>query len=591
MAPTSRMSAPVQHVFDLDSGLASTFCELLQTHHERVFHRLEAFLEHEERVAKQIFDHVAKEVPNGNLKHMSMPDLPEIMPVVSDGVQDAFLATSKGLQKSITVSPDRRREPDGGSKAVANDNINPLFTSIGRREPDGQSNAPANDNMSEMVTSNDAQEPNVTNGQQLFDDKAFAETDWRPKLISESVCKSQRVMTEIDHHHSRCSREVEPGWQEKANWIVQSKCFDAIILSVIIINSIVIGCEVQLEVSGSDQVLRTIFSVVQTTCNMIFLFELAMRISADRCQFFFCPDWAWNWFDFILVTWASFEMLLGLVFLMMGSESAEMGTFGAARILRILRIARLARTVRFVRALRILLLSIVSTLKTVGFALMLVALVIYFHAVILTQGVSAHLHDSDHPELKKYWGSIPESMLTLFLVISGGVDWSATLDPLLSIHGVYGAILIFYITTMYFAVLNAITGAFCQAAVHSEMQDKDLQLHDLIESKRTQIVQLATVLDNMFIDLDADNSGEVDVQEFTANLQNESVQQFLELLDLEAEDAWAFFCLLDKDASGSLDLDEFVKGCLQLKGHARSIDLAKALHEIKATRKQNVLFI
>ena len=43
--------------------------------------------------------------------------------------------------------------------------------------------------------------------------------------------------------------------------------------------------------------------------------------------------------------------------------------------------------------------------------------------------------------------------------------------------------------------------------------------------------------------------------------------------------------LLDQDKSGSIDLDEFVSGCLQLHGPAKSMQMAKMSFENKLTRQ------
>ncbi|CAJ1332670.1 unnamed protein product [Effrenium voratum] len=50
-------------------------------------------------------------------------------------------------------------------------------------------------------------------------------------------------------------------------------------------------------------------------------------------------------------------------------------------------------------------------------------------------------------------------------------------------------------------------------------------------------------------------------------------------------DLWTLFMLLDSDQRGVIDLDEFVSGCLQLHGPAKSLQLAKMSYENKLTRK------
>merc|ERR1712232_1360673 len=65
----------------------------------------------------------------------------------------------------------------------------------------------------------------------------------------------------------------------------------------------------------------------------------------------------------------------------------------------------------------------------------------------------------------------------------------------------------------------------------------------------------------------------------------------LDTLELQPEDAWAFFRLVDTDVSGNLDASEFVKGCLHLRGTARSIDLYKTMYDQKMMRRQNQAFM
>jgi hypothetical protein len=43
----------------------------------------------------------------------------------------------------------------------------------------------------------------------------------------------------------------------------------------------------------------------------------------------------------------------------------------------------------------------------------------------------------------------------------------------------------------------------------------------------------------------------------------------------------ALFDLLDIDCSGSLSVDEFLLGCMRLKGHAKSVDIASIMVENK----------
>jgi hypothetical protein len=44
---------------------------------------------------------------------------------------------------------------------------------------------------------------------------------------------------------------------------------------------------------------------------------------------------------------------------------------------------------------------------------------------------------------------------------------------------------------------------------------------------------------------------------------------------LAQDDVWTLFLLIDVDASGRVDIEEFVSGCMQLRGPAQSLQVAK----------------
>merc|ERR1712107_826755 len=50
---------------------------------------------------------------------------------------------------------------------------------------------------------------------------------------------------------------------------------------------------------------------------------------------------------------------------------------------------------------------------------------------------------------------------------------------------------------------------------------------------------------------------------------------------ISVSEAWGLFRLLDLDNSGGVDIHEFTMGCLRLKGEARTIDVATMMYENK----------
>ena len=58
------------------------------------------------------------------------------------------------------------------------------------------------------------------------------------------------------------------------------------------------------------------------------------------------------------------------------------------------------------------------------------------------------------------------------------------------------------------------------------------------------------------------------------------------LFELDVRDAISFFYLLDADHSGGVDVEEFVMGCLRVRGQANMIDLEISVQEIKRMARE-----
>eukprot|EP00913_Durusdinium_trenchii_P014904 g13978.t1 len=135
-------------------------------------------------------------------------------------------------------------------------------------------------------------------------------------------------------------------------------------------------------------------------------------------------------------------------------------------------------------------------------------------------------------------------MLTLFMSISGGVSWEEVIAPLRIISYLWVFVYVGYISFTYFAVLNS-----------------------MLANKEAHVEKIK----QLFSRLGADKTGE--------GLQSPAVTEYFDTLGLDVWDAWSFFKLLDLDAGGSVEIEEFFKGCLRLRGQARGVDLGKLLHD------------
>jgi len=261
-------------------------------------------------------------------------------------------------------------------------------------------------------------------------------------------------------------------------------------------------------------------------------------------------------------------------------EGENMGPFRIVRIvrlIRIIRIIRLAKILKFVRSLRTMVHHIMCTLKSLCWAIVLLTFIIYVFSIFMTQGYRIHMDNvrarggTASDDLQKYWSTISRSMLTLFESITGGVNWDGAMRSLGDISELTVMLYIMYICFAQLAVLNVLTGVFCQNAIESAAHDQELVAQAMLDNKAMYTHKLREI----FQEVDLDGSGEVTIDEFKEHLHDEKVQAYFEGLELDTSDIRMLFRLMDSDRGGALEVEEFVGGCLRLKGHAKGVDMAK----------------
>ena len=92
--------------------------------------------------------------------------------------------------------------------------------------------------------------------------------------------------------------------------------------------------------------------------------------------------------------------------------------------------------------------------------------------MLFTQAVSDYRADSNTALLhqdaaQRYFGSLVDSMLTLFMSLAGGVSWEQALAPLREISAIWVICYVGYIAFTYFAVLNEQTSVSPWHILHS----------------------------------------------------------------------------------------------------------------------------
>ncbi|CAE7707619.1 Scn11a [Symbiodinium pilosum] len=319
------------------------------------------------------------------------------------------------------------------------------------------------------------------------------------------------------------------------------------------------GIQADWMVAHIGQTAPEAFDMFENLFAVIFTCELAMRILVYHIRFFRTAEWKWNLFDSVVVGLQIIDIVSTIAVGPDANVSSETGNLSFMRIIRLmrlLRILRLMRLLRFVQELRSMVMSIAASLKSLMWTIILLAFLMYGVGVCLTQMIADRGLEEPRimvlsPDLKSYYGSLPEALVSLFQGITGGIDWNDLLEPLEEqISPWLAVVFVLYIAFAVLAMMNVVTGIFVESALQSTRADEEKEV-------RAQ-------LDDMF-----------------KSLENPEMKRCFESLGFDMAEAYGLFNLLDTDQSGEIDCEELLEGCLRLRGSANAIDVATLQYSSK----------
>jgi len=303
-----------------------------------------------------------------------------------------------------------------------------------------------------------------------------------------------------------------------------------------------------------------------------------LSYSLTQRLLFFC-----GLFDALLVLVSILDTVLNNMSI---NGTSDLAAGRMVRLVRFVRLIRLARAVRAIHSLRLFISSIVASSISLIWCFVIISVVMYLFVCVFLNGITEYVRENpDDPSkvaLAEYYGNVWTGMITLFMSISGGSDWKDTVEPLQHLHWLYEMIFVFFIYFMFFGVLNIVMSAFVQAAAEIAKKDREYLVHQELEATEAYNKKIK----QFFSEADKDQSGILNWEEFEDHLTNPKVSAYFASLELDVMHAHRLFKLLDKDNSNEVGLDEFLDGCMRLKGEAKSIDVNILVYEMDRLSKQ-----
>lgn len=378
-------------------------------------------------------------------------------------------------------------------------------------------------------------------------------------------------------------------------YIIHHPYFSTFITIVILINALVICIQTEWMANNVGTTEPLIFEVMNMACNIIFIVELGARLYVERCAFFQTgKGFRWKMFDVVIVSVAMLEILMDYA---AGGINIPGGTIlRVLRMLRILRTMRALHTAMVFRELRMMLYGMINSFMALTWLVILLLSVMLVFSVFITHMVT-YARQEDYEVvlaggdgranivfLDEHFGTISKSMYSLYKSFTSGENWGVYGNVFNKTSPILGACMMIYIGFVNFAIMNVVTGVFVDFATKAADADVDSVALENTREHRRMIDEFCKV----FQSGDADGSGELGIEEFVTHVMDPRVQAYFKFIDLdfEAYGAQQIFVLLDFDGSGSIDLSEFVAGLSKFRGRAKSLDIALLHHDIRHLDKK-----
>eukprot|EP00927_Polykrikos_kofoidii_P002187 TRINITY_DN10857_c0_g1_i1.p1 TRINITY_DN10857_c0_g1~~TRINITY_DN10857_c0_g1_i1.p1 ORF type:complete len:1583 (-),score=353.88 TRINITY_DN10857_c0_g1_i1:39-4787(-) len=362
--------------------------------------------------------------------------------------------------------------------------------------------------------------------------------------------------------HHRGSEELQGEWWVRFGKSDRLECLASL---VVVAATLFLAIQTNVEAVSPMSTVPGYFLAVDFLFAAIFTGEFGWRFAAYGSDHFFSGAIRHRHiYDTVTVTLTDLDALLRIGWALADTSSTPVA-WGFLRLLRLGKFMRICRLLSAVPELKMMVYLISASVQSFMWAIVLMFLMICVMAVYFTEVATKMVRDGLHTrnDVLEQWGSVSSSILSLFMAISGGDDWSVFVATFMADKSYVGTfnIVVFsaYVAFMALVTMNLVTGVFVEGAQRLISNDKDAAF-----LAQTQ---------GIFGVTDEDGDMEISWEEFQDLIETQQMSDYFKSCDVNQKAAKGLFRMLDADQSGTLSVDEFVMGCLRLRGQARSVDL------------------
>jgi len=243
---------------------------------------------------------------------------------------------------------------------------------------------------------------------------------------------------------------------------------------------------------------------------------------------------------------------------------------------------RMLRFVPFLFKFRFLVLACANSLSALFWPLVLLSLLTFTFSLVFVTSLTAHVEVSAADrvlveDIRTYFRDLPTSMLTLFMSITGGVNYIVVVEILGEVSALMVIFFLLFFILSSMAVMNVITSIFVSDAIEVAQQDRDIRMRADTERWRRQLA----IFTELWNEVDTNGSGTISCAQLEVAMKRPEVVALFNLFELDIIDVVSFFESLDTDHSGHVGREEFVTGCLRMRGHGNLLDIETSIHDVK----------
>jgi len=248
-----------------------------------------------------------------------------------------------------------------------------------------------------------------------------------------------------------------------------------------------------------------------------------------------------------------------------------------ARLWRLWRMRILLKYLKILTELRLILTTLRVSVRSMISLALLTALSMFCAAIVLASG-TLHRCTTANEKVKagddfcKLFGSLSAIQLTLAKAALGGSLWGEVLDVFDIMPLPYQVCLMACVFFAIIVLINLGIAVLVETMVVCKRTDIEVMMWQNDLERSTLMKRISEI----FNEIDANQSGAISKAKLELALEDEYLSSILRCFQLATDDAHLLFELLDRDQSGFLDVEEFIAGCLKMRGPAQAIDIMRA---------------